>query len=143
MDHLTDLATGLGQGLAFGAAAILMLIVGFFMIDVLTPGKLPELIWDRRNTNATIVTSCGLFGVGVIVVTSILTSHDDFAKGLLDTVGYGLLGIALFGLAFKITDWFTPGDLGATVVDEQFQPAAVISGVVKVVLGFAIAAAIS
>ena len=143
MDTFTTLATGLGQGLAYGVAAIAMLIVGFAVIDALTPGELPDLIWRDRNVNATVVAGTGLFGIGIIVVTSILTSHDDFVKGIVDTIGYGLLGVMLFAVAFKLTDWFTPGDLGDTVVDSTFHPAAAITGVVNVVMGMAIAAAIS
>lgn len=143
MDSLSDLGIGMAQGLAFGAAAIAMLVLGFFVIDVITPGKLPKLIWEDRNINATIVTASGLFGVGLIVTVSILTSHDDFVTGILDTLGYGVLGILLMAVAFKVTDLCTPGDLGATVVEERFHPAAVITAVVKVVVGMAIAAAIS
>lgn len=143
MDLVTDLAEGLLSGLAYAAVGIVLLALGYKVIDWLTPGDLNELVYRERNRNAALVASAGLVGIGLIVTTAILTSHDDFTRGVTSAAGYGLLGIVLLAVSFKVVDALTPGDLGVICTEREPHPAVGVTRVTPLVMGAVLAAAIS
>ena len=143
MDLLTDLAAGLLSGLGYAAVGIVLLALGYKVVDWLTPGDLNDLVYAQRNRNAALLAGSGLLAIGLIVVTSILTSEDDFSRGVADAAGYGLLGIVLLAVSFKVVDALTPGDLGLICTDPEPHPAVWVTAVSHVVMGAVLAAAIS
>lgn len=143
MNLLTDLASGVLSGLGYAAVGIVLLAFGYKVIDWVTPGDLNQLVYEQRNRNAALMVSSGLIGIGVIIVTAILNSEDDFVEGVTSAAGYGLLGIALTALAFKVIDALTPGDLGIICTDTEPHPAVWVTAVTHVVMGAVLAAAIS
>ncbi|MEU8617474.1 DUF350 domain-containing protein [Streptomyces sp. NPDC048623] len=120
---MSDIVNGLGRTTAYGALGVVLLILGIVLVDILTPGKLGRQIWEDRNRNASILLSSALLGIGGIVFTAIWTTYDDFAKGLVSTAAFGLLGLVLMAVAFLVVDLVTPGKLGATLVDPEPHPA--------------------
>jgi len=138
-----DLLYELGSGLAYGAVGIVLMTLGFLLVDVLTPGRLGDLIWTQRNGNAARVLSSGLLGVGAIVTTAILTSEEGLVAGLVSTGAYGLLGLALMAVAFFVLDVVTPGRLGALVADAEPHPASWVTGASNLAIAAIISAAIS
>lgn len=143
MDLLNDLALGLLSGLGYAAVGVVLLAFGFKVIDWLTPGDLNDLVYAQRNRNAALLAASGLLAIGLIVVTAILTSEDNFRRGIADAGGYGLLGIALLAVSFKVVDALTPGDLGIICTDVEPHPAVWVTAVSHVVMGAVLAAAIS
>ncbi|KPI22758.1 protein of unknown function DUF350 [Actinobacteria bacterium OV450] len=140
---MSDIVNGLGRTSAFGALGLVLLILGIVLVDVLTPGKLPQQIWEERNRNAAVMLSSALLGVGGIVFTSIWTTYDDFGKGLLSTAAFGVLGLILMGVAFLVLDWVTPGKLGAIVVDPQPHPAVWVTASCNLAVAAIVAASIA
>ncbi|WP_327280100.1 MULTISPECIES: DUF350 domain-containing protein [unclassified Streptomyces] len=140
---MSDIVSGLGRTSAFGALGLVLLILGIVLVDVLTPGKLPQQIWEDRNRNAAVVLSSALLGVGGIVFTSIWTTYDDFGKGLLSTAAFGVLGLVLMGVAFLVLDWVTPGKLGAIVVDPEPHPAVWVTASCNLAVAAIVAASIA
>lgn len=138
-----ELLTGLGETLAWGAVAIVLLALGYGVVDLLTPGRLGQLIYAEHNVNAAVVLASGLLAIGAIVTTSILTSFEGFLPGLVSAFAYGVLGIALLAVAFLVADRLTPGDLGEIVTDATPNPAAWVVAANHVALGAILAAAIS
>ncbi|MFJ3905005.1 DUF350 domain-containing protein [Streptomyces sp. NPDC090025] len=120
---MSDILNGLGRTTAYGAVGVVLLMLGILLVDLLTPGKLGRQIWEDRNRNASILLSSALLGIGGIVFTAIWTTYDDFAKGLVSTAAFGLLGLVLMAVAFLVVDLVTPGKLGATLVDPEPHPA--------------------
>lgn len=140
---LGDLLVELGEIAAWGALAIALLGIGYLVIDVLTPGRLGQLIYAEHNVNAAVVVASGVIAVGAIVTTSILTSLDGFGAGLVSAAAFGLVGIALLAVSFLVLDRLTPGDLGAIVTDTAPNPAAWVLAANHVALGAILAAAIA
>lgn len=138
-----DLSDGALASLAYGAVGLAAIALGYLVVDLLTPGKLSRLICEDRNWNATIVVVANLLAVGTIVVTAIVTAHDDLGKGLVDTLSYGILGIAMLAVAFVVVDLITPGRLGDIVTHHEPQPAVLLTAAADLVVGAVIAAAIS
>jgi uncharacterized membrane protein YjfL (UPF0719 family) len=129
--------------LAWAAVGVVLMALGFGLVDVLTPGKLGELIWRQRNPNAAIVLSSGLLGIAVIVVVAIITSHDSLVAGLVSTSVYGVVGLVLLGLSFVLLDAITPGKLGEILTEPVLHPAAWVTATVHLAVSAIIAAAIS
>lgn len=140
---MIDILQEAGIGLAYGVVGIVLMGVGFVLVDLLTPGKLSRLIWADRNLGAAAVLGSQLLGVGLIVATAILSSEGGFGNGLLSTLIYGLIGIVLMGLAFLVIDLVTPGKLGTTIVETQTHPAAFVVAAAYLSIAGIVAAAIS
>ncbi|MGC4886092.1 DUF350 domain-containing protein [Micromonospora sp. NBC_01392] len=140
MQHLV---TDLLVTLAYGVVGVVLMAVGYLLVDLATPGKLHELIWAERNRNATLLLASNLVGVGTVVVAAIVASADDFMLGLVGAAAYGFLGLVIMAAAFVLLDVATPGKLGELLVDPDPHPAVWISATVHVATGAIIAAAIS
>ncbi|HZN19296.1 MAG TPA: DUF350 domain-containing protein [Micromonosporaceae bacterium] len=137
-----SLATDMAVILAYGGAGVLLMAVGYLLVDVATPGRLRDLIWVERNRNAAVLLASNLASVGVIVTAAIVASEDDFGAGIVSTLGYGVLGLVLMMVAFVLLDLATPGRLGEILVDPQPHPAVWVSAVVHLAVGAVVAAAI-
>lgn len=124
---LTDLFTGAWQSVVFGLVGIGLMAIGFVVVDLLTPGRLRELIWEQRSGNAALLLASNQLGIALILFTAIFTSYDSFSKGLASTLLFGLLGIGLMALAFYVLDWLTPGKLGEMIASVEPHPAAKVT----------------
>lgn len=140
---MADYVEGVLASIAYAGVGVVLMALGFLVVDVLTPGRLGRLIWQERNPNAALVLSSGLAGTALIVVVAILTSENDLAEGLLSTAVYGVLGLILMGLSFLLLDRVTIGDLGTKLTEPQLHPAAWVTATVHLSIGGIIAAAIS
>ncbi|BAH40100.1 MAG TPA: DUF350 domain-containing protein [Gemmatimonas aurantiaca] len=56
---------------AFGLIGVVMFIVAFFIIDILTPGKLWDEIGTKQNTAAAILMGSVAIALGIIVAAAI------------------------------------------------------------------------
>ncbi|PYC73436.1 DUF350 domain-containing protein [Micromonospora arborensis] len=139
---MQNLVTDLLATLAFGVVGVVLMGVGYGLVDLTTPGKLHELIWTERNRNAALLLASNLLGVGTIVVAAIVASDDDLALGLVGAAAYGIVGLVIMAAAFLLLDAVTPGRLGELLVDPEPHPAVWVSAVVHLATGAIIAAAI-
>lgn len=140
---MEDLGIELAQGLAWGAVSIALLAIGYVVVDLLTPGKLGDLIYRDRNRNASVVAASGMLANAMIITTAILTSADGFVEGLVTTAAWGLIGIALLAVSFVVVDAITPGELGRTITEPEPHPAVWVTAAAHVSVGAVVAAAIS
>lgn len=131
-----------GIVLSYALIGLLLMLVGYFVVDLLTPGKLHELLWEERSKNAAILVSSNLLAVAIIVATAIRASADDFLMGLLTTFVFGLLGIVLQALSFLIINLLTPGSHAQMVHEEHVQPAAWVSAAAYIGISLIMASAI-
>jgi uncharacterized membrane protein YjfL (UPF0719 family) len=144
MDYWEDLATELASGFLYGLVGIVLLALGYWMIDALTPGHLGRQLCEDRNRNAGVIVSAAMLAIGIILTSAIIASDGDLGKGLGESAGFGLVGIALLGLAFTVVDLITPGKLGDIVAGEEgHEPMVYVTGAALLSIGGIVAAAIS
>jgi hypothetical protein len=124
---LENLLEGAGRSIVFGGVGVGLMAVGFLLVDLLTPGKLRDLIWVEKNPNAALLLAANQIGIAAIVFTAIFTSYENFGEGLASTVLFGLLGIVVMGFAFLVLDWMTPGKLGEVICTPERHPGALVS----------------
>jgi uncharacterized membrane protein YjfL (UPF0719 family) len=137
------LITGLLHATIYSVVGVLLLLLGFVVVDLLTPGALRHQIWTERNRNASIYLSSSLLGTGAIVFTAILTTYADLVQGLFSTISFGLLGLVLKAAAFWLVDMLTPGKLGEMVVDTKIHPAVWVSASANLAISAIVCASIS
>jgi uncharacterized membrane protein YjfL (UPF0719 family) len=91
-DYWSVVGVNIGLIAAYALIGAVLMYVGYFAIDLTTPGDLRALVREGRP-NAVVVAGSGLVSMAFIVVTAIYISFGSFVGGVLNTVIYGLVGI--------------------------------------------------
>jgi uncharacterized membrane protein YjfL (UPF0719 family) len=125
------------------AVGVVVLGVGFVVVDLLTPGKLRRLVFVEYRPNAVAVASAMYAALALVVVSSILASADELGQGLFDALVYGLIGVALQGAALAVLEAVVPGRFRDLVEAERLHPAAIATAVIMLAVGGVNAAALS
>lgn len=134
----------LGYAAAYTGVGLVLLLLGFLVLDLLTPGKLAQQIWEQRSVNASIVLGAGLLGVGAVAFTTIWTNATSgFGSALAWTVVFGVAGILLQALVFVLLDLLTPGKLGETVCEVRFHPATIVTAALQLSVSAIVVASIA
>jgi uncharacterized membrane protein YjfL (UPF0719 family) len=137
------LLEGSGALLAYAAVGLVLFVVGFYMTDLATPGRLITVIRKHRNPNATLLACASTVGVGLIVAVSIFASGGDLAEGLTRTAVFGLVGIVAMTAATMVFDRLVGISIRqlADDAEDKLEPAAILLGVANLMIGFVVAVA--
>ncbi len=146
MNTTTSIADVLAHGalaiLAYAILGVLLLVAGFYVIDLATPGRLSKIIRTDRNPNATVLAASSVAGVGLVVAASIWSSGGALREGLLATLVFGLVGIAVQTLGMVAFDKVAGISVRELVREATLQPAAVLLGVTHFFIGLITAVAV-
>lgn len=129
------LINGVIGTLAYFALAAVILVVGFVILDLITPGKLHELVFVHHLPNAAVITVAQQVSIGIIVVTAVLTSSDNLTQGLIETAVFGALGLVIQVIVMALLEVFIPGRFRDLVEDPKLRSGAVVAAVILVVVG--------
>ncbi|MFJ2032658.1 DUF350 domain-containing protein [Streptosporangium sp. NPDC087985] len=144
--EMVSLTENLGRGAlaiaSYAALGVILLIAGFYVIDMAVPGKLSRLIRSDRNSNATLLTGSGLAAVGLIVAASIWSSGGVLYEGLLATAVFGLVGIAVQTVARIVFDKVAGFSVRELVREPELQPGACLLAVIYLAIGLITAVAV-
>lgn len=140
---MNDLLSGLLSTVAFAALGLILLVIGFYVIDLLTPGKLGQLIFVEHRRDPALLLGASVLAIATIVATSIYTAEVDTFHGLAETAAYGFVGIFLLAVSFVILDLLTPGRLGELMTDDKDDPAIWVTVAVQLAVGVIVAASIT
>ncbi|MCV7279761.1 DUF350 domain-containing protein [Mycolicibacterium flavescens] len=122
---------------------VAVLAAGFVMADVLTPGNLRHLVFVERRPNAVAVASGMYVALAIVVSSAIVASSAELGQGLVDAAVYGLVGVALQGLALVVLELAVPGRFRDLITEERLHPAAIATAVALLAVGGVNAAALS
>jgi hypothetical protein len=136
------LGRGAGAILAYAALGVLLLVAGYYAIDLATPGRLTTIIRTERNPNATVLASAGVFAVALIVAASIWASGGRLIEGLISTLVFGGLGILAQVVASLVFDRLVGIDLKSLLREPRIEPAAVLLGATHLGIGLVTAVAV-
>jgi uncharacterized membrane protein YjfL (UPF0719 family) len=133
----------IGYAVAYTGVGLALLALGFFALDLLTPGHLGRHIYEHRSPNVAIVLAAGFLAQGAVVFAAIWTNATSgFGLALLYTVVFGILGVVLQAVAFLLLDLLTPGRLGTHLTEKEFHPAALVSAAMQLAVAAIIVASI-
>lgn len=124
------------------AVGIAVLIAGFLMVDVLTPGNLRQLVFIERRPNAAILATAMYAALGTVIIAAINTSSNQLGEGLLGVAIYGGIGVILQGLALVILRIAVPGNFHEHVEEPTLHPAAFATAAMLLAVGGVNAAAL-
>jgi uncharacterized membrane protein YjfL (UPF0719 family) len=130
-----------GQVLAYSGIGLVVLVAGFFVIDVLTPGRLGTLVMDG-NPNAAMLAATTLVSLGLILWFAIFFTGAGW-NGLDDALVYGAVGVGAQAVGFVVLDLLTPGKLGVIWATEKLHPASFVSAAVQVSVALVVCASLT
>jgi uncharacterized membrane protein YjfL (UPF0719 family) len=136
---LATLPEILGRGVlaivTYAFLGLLLLLLGYFVVDWTTPGKLGGIIRGEHNPNATMLAASSITGVALIVVAAIFTSGGNLIEGLTEALVFGVVGIAAQAIASLVFDRVIGMDTKSLLSEKGLSPAAVLVGVTRVGIG--------
>ncbi len=120
MELLRD---NLAAGASFSLVGIALLVLGFVALDLVTPGRLRQLVWVDHNRNAVILTTSMVIGLSIVLACSVVdTELLALWRALLYTAAYVVLTIAVMMWSFVLIDWLTPRQAGHAAPRERRAP---------------------
>lgn len=142
-DLFNNLGYGVGAALAYAGVGLVLLALGFFVLDKLTPGKLAHLIYVDNNVNAARMAMAHLAAVALVITSAAFSAQGEtYYIALADMAVFGLVGIIMQAVAFKAVDALTPGELGEIVTAPTPCPAATVSAVISIVIAVVVSIAV-
>jgi Domain of Unknown Function (DUF350) len=138
---LPIIGRGVGAILLYAVIGVLLMLVGFWAIDITTPGKLNRMVRDGLP-NSVLVTAAGMVSMAFIVVTAIYSSTGTLVEGLLGALIFGLVGILVQVGGVRLLEWVTGIRIGAVLQSEVLEPEAWVVAAAHVALGLVVAVAI-
>ncbi|KUI00031.1 DUF350 domain-containing protein [Mycobacterium sp. IS-3022] len=138
-----SLAQNVVAAILYFIVGVAVLAAGFAMADLLTPGNLRRLVFVERRPNAVAVASGMYAALAIVVISAIVASANELGQGLVDAAVYGLVGVALQGLALVVLEAVVPGRFRDLIAEERLHPGAVATAVMLIAVGGVNAAALS
>jgi uncharacterized membrane protein YjfL (UPF0719 family) len=120
-----------------------VLILGFIVVDVLTPGKLRQLVFIDRRPNAVILACANYIAVAAVVICAITSSYRQLGQGLIGVAIYGTIGVILQGIAILAMHFVIPGNFHEHVDEPELHPAAFATAAMLLAVGGVTAAALT
>ncbi len=120
-----------------------VLLIGFVVVDVLTPGNLRQLVFIDRRPNAVVLACANYIALGAVIITAIANSYSQLGQGLVGVAVYGLIGVVLQGIALLTLHFVIPGNFHEHVDEPELHPAAFATAVMLLAVGGVTAAALS
>ena len=129
------------QVLAYSGVGLVVLVVGFFVLDLLTPGKLGQLVMEG-NPGAGLLAATGLASLGLILYFAIHFTGAGW-DGLDDAAIFGLVGVLVQAVGFFVLDMVIPGKLGDHCFSPTLHPAAYVTAGIQVSVALVVCASLT
>jgi uncharacterized membrane protein YjfL (UPF0719 family) len=120
-----------------------VLVLGFAVVDVLTPGKLRQLVFIDRRPNAVILACANYIAMAAVIISAITSSYSQLGQGLVGVAVYGFIGVVLQGIALLSMHFVIPGNFHEHIDEPELHPAAFATAVMLLAVGGVTAAALS
>ncbi|KAA0024276.1 DUF350 domain-containing protein [Antrihabitans cavernicola] len=135
----------LGRGVAaialYAIVGLFLVVVGFYAIDLTTPGKLRDLVREGKP-NAIIVSSTGMLSMAFIVVLAIFSASGKLSEGLISSLIFGLVGIAAQVISVRMVEVVIGIDIGGVLRSDSYTPEVLVVAGAHFALGLVVAVAI-
>jgi len=140
---LNPILRGAVQSVLYFVVGMAVLIVGFLMVDVLTPGKLRQMVFIDRRPNAVVVACAMYIALAIVIISAIVNSYSQLGQGLVGVAVYGILGVILQGIALLTMHVVIPGNFHEHVDEPELHPASFAVALILLAVGGVTAAAVS
>jgi hypothetical protein len=132
---------GVGAIALYAVVGLVLMLVGFYAIDLATPGPLRKEL-DQGKPNAVIVAAAGMISMALIVVLAIFASSGKLLEGLILATVFGLVGIVAEVVMMRVATLVLGIDMHALLAAEEFNYEALMVAAAQFSLGIVVAVAI-
>ncbi|MEO9220534.1 MAG: DUF350 domain-containing protein [Mycobacteriaceae bacterium] len=140
-DYFSTLGRNVGAIACYAILGVVLILIGFYAIDVSTPGKLTQLVQLGRP-NASVVAASGMVSMAFIVVLAIYSSGGKLSEGLISTAVYGLLGILAQAIGLRLLEMGTSIKIGPLLANEKLVSSTFVVAAGHLAIGLIVAVAI-
>ncbi|MBJ8343340.1 DUF350 domain-containing protein [Antrihabitans sp. YC2-6] len=135
------LGRNVGAIVCYAIIGLVLMIVGFYAIDLTTPGKLRDIVREGKP-NAIVALASGMLSMSFIVVLAIYASSGKLSEGLIASLVFGLVGIIAQVIAVRAVELVSGVDIGRVINSPTFTPEVLIVAAAHFGLGLVVAFAI-
>ena len=139
--YLSTLGRGAGAIFLYAVVGLMLMLVGFYAIDLTTPGPQRKMV-DAGKPNAIIVSAAGMVSMALIVVLAIYSSSGRLAEGLLGSAVFGLVGIVAQVLMMRIATMVIGIDMHKVFEGNEFNYESLMVAAAQFARGVVVAVAI-
>lgn len=129
------------QVLAYTGVGLVVLVVGFVVLDLLTPGRLGQLVMEG-NPGAGLLAASALMSLGLILWFAIFFTGAGW-DGLDDAAIFGAVGVGAQAAGFLILDLLIPGRLATHCFAPTLHPAAWVAAGIQVSVALVVCASLT
>ena len=140
---LNPVLKGVVATILYFLVGMAVLVIGFYMVDVLTPGKLRQLVFVDRRPNAVVLTCAMYIALATVIISAIVNSYSQLGQGLVGVAVYGFMGVVLLGIALLTLHLVIPGNFHEHVDEPELHPASFAVALMLLAVGGVTAAAVS
>jgi uncharacterized membrane protein YjfL (UPF0719 family) len=134
----------IGLILAYSGVGIGVLVIGFYVLDALTPGQLGALVAEG-NVNAAVLATATLVSLGLVMWFAIFFTGAGW-EHLDDAAVYGAVGVGAQAAGFVALDLVTPGRLAEVCMPggaHGFRPATAVAAGVQAATALIVCASLT
>jgi hypothetical protein len=135
------LARGAGAIVLYAIVGLVLMMVGFYAIDLTTPGPLRKMV-DAGKPNAIIVSAAGIVSMALIVVLAIYSSSGKLMEGLVGSAVFGLVGIIAQVVMMRIATLVIGINMDELFNSDEFSYDSLMVAAAQFALGIVVAVAI-
>jgi hypothetical protein len=140
-DYWNLLGRGVGAILLYAVVGLVLMLVGFYAIDLASPGPLRKMV-DEGKPNAIIISAAGIVSMALIVVLAIIASSGKLAEGLIAAAVFGLVGIAAEVVMVRVATIALGIDMHVLLASDEYNHEALMVAAAQFALGMVVAFAI-
>ncbi|GFG65733.1 hypothetical protein MKUB_32230 [Mycobacterium kubicae] len=140
-DYWGWLGRGVGAVVLYAILGLVLMMVGFYAIDLTTPGPLRKMV-NAGKPNAIIVAAAGMVSMALIVVLAIYSSSGKLGEGLLASAVFGLVGIAAQVVMMRIATVAIGLDMHQLFDSDEYNYESLMVAAAQFALGIVVAVAI-
>ncbi|BBX64086.1 hypothetical protein MSAS_32600 [Mycobacterium saskatchewanense] len=139
--YLNALGRGAGAIVLYSIVGLVLMLIGFYAIDLTTPGPLRKMV-DAGKPNAIIVSAAGMVSMALIVVLAIYASSGKLLEGLVGSAVFGLVGIAAQVVMMRIATLVVGIDMEGLFQSDEYRYESLMVAASQFALGIVVAVAI-
>ena len=140
-DYWNNLGRGVGAIVLYAVVGLVLMVLGFYAIDLATPGPLRQMVRSGKP-NAIIVTAAGIVSMAFIVVLAIYASSGKLAEGLIASAIFGLVGITAQVVMMRIATMLLGVDMETMFHADEYRCEVLMVAGAQLALGLVVAVAI-
>ncbi len=139
--YLNVLGRGAGAIALYATVGLILMLIGFYAIDLTTPGPLRKMV-DAGKPNAIIVSAAGMVSMALIVVLAIYASSGKLLEGLVGSAIFGLVGIIAQVVMMRVATLAIGIDMNALFESDEYNYESLMVAAAQFALGIVVAVAI-